>query len=476
MEYDVVIGLEIHAELKTKTKAFCSCQNKFGSMINTNTCPVCLGMPGALPTINKQAVLFSIKSGLAFDCDINNIAIFERKNYYYPDLSKAYQISQLERPICLNGKIRYKINGEEKVCRIDNIHMEEDAGKSIHADELGCSLIDYNRCGVPLVEIVTRPDISSAEEAVEVLKSIKETLFSIGVSDCKMQEGSLRCDVNISIKPKGSEKLGTRTEMKNLNSFKAVSRAIGYEVERQKYILENGEKIVQETLKWDDNLGKNFSLRSKEASNDYRYFPDPDLLWVEIPRDYVAEIKSTIKELPYDKKNRYSKELGLPDYDIEVLTLNEEISNYYDECLKYYNNPKIISNWVMGDILRKQKENINGEITLNISAENFVELIKMVENNELSINSAKEVFEDMWVSNEKAKIVAEKLGLLQVNDESSVEKYVDEVLNNNPKAISDYKNGNERTLTFIVGQVMKLSRGKANPQIVNKMVREKLSD
>lgn len=476
MEYDVVIGLEIHAELKTKTKAFCSCQNKFGSMINTNTCPVCLGMPGALPTINKQAVMYSIKSGLAFGCDINDIAIFERKNYYYPDLSKAYQISQLERPICLNGQIRYKVNGEEKICRIDNIHMEEDAGKSIHAEELGCSLIDYNRCGVPLVEIVTRPDISSAEEAVEVLKNIKETLFSIGVSDCKMQEGSLRCDVNISLKPKGSDKLGTRTEMKNLNSFKAVSRAIAYEVERQKEILDKGEKIVQETLKWDDNLGKNFSLRSKEASNDYRYFPDPDLLWVEIPRDYVKEIKETIKELPYDKKNRYSKELGLPDYDIEVLTLNEEISNYFDECLKYYNKPKVVSNWVMGDILRKQKENINGEITLNISPENFVELIKMVENNELSINSAKEVFEEMWTNNEKARNVAEKLGLLQVNDESGIEKYVDEVLANNPKAISDYKNGNERTLTFIVGQVMKLSRGKANPQIVNKMVRDKLSN
>ncbi len=286
----------------------------------------------------------------------------------------------------------------------------------------------------------------------------------------------MRADVNLSVREVGAAEFGTRTEMKNLNSFKAVSRAIAYEVERQKEILDKGEKIVQETLKWDDNLGKNFSLRSKEASNDYRYFPDPDLLWVEIPRDYVKEIKETIKELPYDKKNRYSKELGLPDYDIEVLTLNEEISNYFDECLKYYNKPKVVSNWVMGDILRKQKENINGEITLNISPENFVELIKMVENNELSINSAKEVFEEMWTNNEKARNVAEKLGLLQVNDESGIEKYVDEVLANNPKAISDYKNGNERTLTFIVGQVMKLSRGKANPQIVNKMVRDKLSN
>lgn len=475
MEFDVVIGLEIHCELKTKTKAFCSCKNKFGSMINTNTCPVCLGLPGALPTINKEALKYTIKSGLAFDCDINDIAIFERKNYFYPDLSKAYQISQLEKPVCINGKIRYSINGEEKTCGIDNIHMEEDAGKSIHADELGCSLIDFNRCGVPLIEIVTKPDITSADDAVEVLKTIRETLLSIGVSDCKMQEGSLRCDVNISLKPTGSEKLGTRTEMKNLNSFKAVNRAISYEIERQKKLLENGEKIIQETLKWDDNLGRNFSLRSKEASNDYRYFADPDLLWVNISRSYVEDIKKTIKELPYDKKKRYAKELGLPNHDIEVLTLNDEISNYYDECLKYFNKPKVVSNWVMGDILRKQKENLNDEIILPVSAKNFTQLIEMVEDNKLSINAAKEVFEEMWITNKTALEVATEKGLMQVNDESQVEGFVDEVLSKNPQAVSDFKGGNERTLTFLVGQVMKLSRGKANPQIVNKLIREKLS-
>lgn len=474
MEYDVVIGLEIHCELKTKTKAFCSCKNKFGSMINTNICPVCMGLPGALPTINKQAVAFTIKSGIAFDCDINNVAIFERKNYFYPDLSKAYQISQLEKPVCLNGRIRYKVNGQEKICKLDNIHMEEDAGKSIHAEELGCSLIDYNRCGVPLIEIVTKPDITSADEAVEVLKNIRETLISIGVSNCKMQEGQLRCDVNISLKPKGSEKLGVRTEMKNLNSFKAVSRAINYEIERQTNLLNNGEKIVQETLRWDDNLGKNFPLRSKESCNDYRYFPDPDLLWVNIDKDYINEIKNTIKELPYDKKNRYQTQLGLPNYDIEVLTSNEIISNYFDECLTYYNKPKIVSNWIMGDILRKQKDNLNDEIILPINAKNFTDLIKMVDDKMLSINAAKEVFEEMWISNKTAKQIAEEKGLLQQNNEQDVEKYVDEVLNNNPQAVADYKNGNERTLTFIVGQVMKLSRGKANPQIVNKLIKEKL--
>lgn len=474
MEYDVVIGLEIHCELKTKTKAFCSCKNKFGSMINTNTCPVCMGLPGALPTINKQAVAYTIKSGIAFGCDINEVAIFERKNYFYPDLSKAYQISQLEKPVCINGRVRYKINNQNKVCALDNIHMEEDAGKSIHAEELGCSLIDYNRCGVPLIEIVTKPDIQSADEAVEVLKNIRETLISIGVSDCKMQEGQLRCDVNISLKPKGSSVLGTRTEMKNLNSFKAVSRAINYEIERQTNLLNNGERIVQETLRWDDNLGKNFSLRSKESCNDYRYFPDPDLLWVKIDKEYVDEIKSAIKELPFDKKNRYETELGLPNYDIEVLTSNEIISNYFDECLKYYNKPKVVSNWVMGDILRKQKDNLNDEIILPISAKNFTDLIKMVDDKMLSINAAKEVFEEMWISKKMAKEIAEEKGLLQQNNEQDVEKYVDEVLNNNPQAVADYKGGNERTLTFIVGQVMKLSRGKANPQIVNRLVKEKL--
>lgn len=474
MEYDVVIGLEVHCELNTKTKAFCSCKNKFGSMINTNTCPVCLGLPGALPTINKQAVKYTIQSGLAFDCDINNIAIFERKNYFYPDLSKSYQISQLEKPICENGKIRYKLNGKEKVCRIDNIHMEEDAGKSIHADELNCSLIDFNRCGVPLIEIVTKPDISSAEEAVEVLKSIKETLFSLGVSNCKMQEGSLRCDVNISLKPKGSTILGTRTEMKNLNSFKAVNRAICYEIERQTNILNNGEKIVQETLKWDDNIGKNFSLRSKEKSNDYRYFADPDLLWVNIDKEYIDKIKKEIKELPYDKKNRYANQLNLPEYDIEVLTMNDEISNFYDECLKYLNKPKVVSNWVMGDILRKQKDNLNDEIVINVSAQDFTNLIKMVENNQLSINAAKEVFEEMWISKKSANQIATEKGLLQVNDESEVENFVNEVITKNPQAVADLKGGNERTLTFLVGQVMKLSRGKTNPQIVHKLIKQKL--
>ncbi len=474
MDYEMVIGLEIHSELKTKTKAFCSCENKFGLAINTATCPVCMGLPGALPTINMEAVKYSIKSGLAFDCKINNKVVFERKNYFYPDLSKAYQISQLEFPMAVDGKIRYKLDGEEKICRINNIHMEEDAGKNIHDDKLKISLVDYNRCGVPLIEIVTEPDIHSAQEAMKVLESIKETLISIGVSDCKMQEGSLRCDVNLSLHKKG-EPFGTRTEMKNLNSFKAVGRAIEYEASRQANILASGGKIVQETRRWDDNLGENFSLRSKENSNDYRYFKDPDLKDVHISNEYIESIKAEIEELPYDKKERYEKVLKLPLHDINVLTLDKKISTFFEDCLKLYDNPKVVSNWVMGDALRKIKENFSDDYNFKISPQNLVELIKLVESKQLSVNASKEVLDAIWGTDKTPQLAMEDLGLKQTNNEDEIEQIVLEVIQNNPQAISDYKNGNERTFTFILGQVMKLSRGKANPQIAKQLLLKHLS-
>lgn len=474
MDYELVIGLEIHAELKTKTKAFCSCENKFGLAINTATCPVCMGLPGALPTINMEAVKYSIKSGLAFNCKINNKVVFERKNYFYPDLSKAYQISQLEFPMAVDGKIRYKLDGEQKICRINNIHMEEDAGKNIHDDKLKISLVDYNRCGVPLIEIVTEPDIHSSQEAMKVLESIKETLVSIGVSDCKMQEGSLRCDVNLSLHKKG-EPFGTRTEMKNLNSFKAVGRAIEYEASRQEKILLGGGKIVQETRRWDDNLGENFSLRSKENSNDYRYFKDPDLKDVHISNEYIQSIKAEIEELPYDKKERYEKVLNLPLHDINVLTLDKKISTFFEDCLKLYDNPKVVSNWVMGDALRKIKEDFSDEYNFKISPQNLVELIKLVESKQLSINASKEVLDAIWGTNKTPLCAMEELGLKQTNNEDEIEKIVLEVIQNNPQAISDYKSGNERTFTFILGQVMKLSRGKANPQIAKQLLLKHLS-
>lgn len=474
MKYEMVIGLEIHSELKTKTKAFCSCENKFGLAINTATCPVCMGLPGALPTINMEAVKYSIKSGLAFDCKINNKAVFERKNYFYPDLSKAYQISQLEYPMCYDGKIRYKLDGEEKICRINNIHMEEDAGKNIHDDKLKISLVDYNRCGVPLIEIVTEPDIHSSEEAMKVLESIKETLVSIGVSDCKMQEGSLRCDVNLSLHEKGKP-FGTRTEMKNLNSFKAVGRAIEYEATRQAKILDEGGVIVQETRRWDDQKGENFPLRSKENSNDYRYFKDPDLKPVHISNEYIAEIKAEIEELPYDKKERYEKVLGLPSHDIGVLTLDKKISSFFESCLAIYNNPKVISNWIMGDVLKKVKEDFSTDYDFKISPKNLVELIKLVESKQLSVNASKEVLDAIWNTDKTPDSAMDELGLKQTNNQDEIEEIVVSVINNNPQAVSDYKGGNERTFTFLLGQVMKNSHGKANPQIARELILKHLA-
>lgn len=473
--YDLVVGLEIHVELKTETKAFCRCKNQFGASINTNTCPVCMGLPGALPIVNKKCVEFAIKSGLAFDSEINNVAIFERKNYFYPDLSKSYQISQLEKPFCVGGKVRYKLNGEEKITRINNIHMEEDAGKSIHDPKQNKSYVDFNRCGVPLIEIVTEPDITSPEEAVATLTSIKETLIAIGVSDCKMQEGSLRCDVNISVKPKGSAKLGTRTEMKNLNSFKAVARAIEFEANRQIAMIERGEIIKQITLKWDDAKGANEELRSKEASNDYRYFPDPDLLPVETSNEYIAKIKSEMPELPYDRKNRYVEKLGLPEHDAVVLTNSAKITNFFEECLKYKNEPKVVSNWIMTDIMKKLKESLEDEPEITISAQNFVDLINMFQNKEISINNARELLDRVWTSNESVKELAESLGLKQVNDEDAVRQVVLQIIASNPQAVSDYKSGNQRAITFFIGQTMKQTKGKSNPQIVNKILAEELN-
>ena len=473
--YDLVVGLEIHVELKTNTKAFCHCKNEFGAGINTNVCPVCMGLPGALPTINKTCVEYAIKSGLAFESEISNTAFFERKNYFYPDLSKAYQISQLEKPICVGGRVKYNLNGEEKYTRINNIHMEEDAGKSIHDAKLGKSLIDFNRCGVPLIEIVTEPDITSPEEAVATLTAIKETLVAIGVSDCKMQEGSLRCDVNISIKPKGSNKLGTRTEMKNLNSFKAVARAIEFEANRQAECLENGETIRQITLKWDDAKCKNEPLRSKEASNDYRYFPDPDLLPLQITHEYINQIKNSLPELPYDKRLRYINELGLSEHDANILTTNGKVTEFFEQCLALKNEPKFVANWVMTDIMRKLKESLLDEPEITVSAKNFVDLITMFQNKEISINNAREILDKIWNTNESATSLAERLGLKQVNNEDEVKNFVLEIIANNPQAVADYKAGNDRAITFFVGQVMKATKGKANPQIVRKILAEELN-
>ena len=475
MKYDIVIGLEVHSELKTKTKAFCGCKNEFGLPPNTSCCPVCLGLPGALPTTNKTALEYTIKAGLALNCNINETAIFERKNYFYPDLSKAYQISQLEKPVCENGYIELSTEHGEKRIRIDNIHMEEDAGKNIHDEQYNCSYVDFNRCGVPLIEIVSKPDISSSDEAVNYLDQIKETLVAIGVTDGKMQEGSLRCDVNVSIKPKGQSELGTRTEMKNLNSFKAVKRAIDFEVNRQINIVESGKKIVQETRRWDDTLGESTSLRSKENSQDYRYFPDRDLLSVTITREYVEELKNSLPMLPHNRRKHYIKNLGLPEYDANVLTLNHTVTNYFENCLMLLNEPKAISNFIMSHVLRQLKQSLDEEnAQIMVTEQNLCAIIKMVNSGEISSSGAKTLFDSCWTTGEDALVLVDKLNLKQVSDEGAFIEVVKQIINENPQAVENYLSGNEKAITFFMGQIMKATKGKANPQVINKILKEQL--
>ena len=467
MDYDVVIGLEVHCELKTNTKCFCGCKNEFGSDPNSNCCPVCLGFPGALPVLNKTAVKYAVMAGLAFDCTINNYSVFERKNYFYPDLSKAYQISQLEYPLCINGKVNINVNGNKKTIRLNRIHLEEDAGKLVH-DGVGGTVVDYNRGGVPLIEIVTEPDISSAEEAVAFLETLKNTISYTGISDVKMEEGSLRCDVNLSVKPKGSDKLGTRTEMKNLNSFKAVYRAINYEQRRQIEEIEDGNKIIQQTLRWDDSIGETKSMRNKEDSQDYRYFPDPDLLPVKITDSEIENIKNSLPVLPTKRFENYL-ELGLSEYDANLLISSKTISDFFNEVNKQVNNAKLVANWVINEVLRKTEDN-----NILISVQNFSELLIMVSKSEISSTAGKQVLEQLWGTNKTAAEVVEKLGLKQISNTDELKQIVQAAINNNPKSVADYKGGNEKAIGFLVGQVMKESKGKANPQIVNKLLKELL--
>lgn len=468
MKYDTVIGLEVHCELKTKTKCFCGCKNNFGDEPNSNCCPVCLGFPGALPVLNKTAVEYAIMAGLAFNCSINNETVFERKNYFYPDLSKAYQISQLEKPLCVNGYVEINVNGTYKKIRLNRIHLEEDAGKLIH-DGMGGTVVDYNRGGVPLIEIVTEPDIASADEAIAFLETLKNTIAYTGISDVKMEEGSLRCDVNLSVKPAGSNQLGTRTEMKNLNSFKAVFRAINYEQKRQIEEIEDGHEIVQETLRWDDALGESKSMRSKEDSQDYRYFPDPDLLPVYISNEEIAEIKSKLPSLPNELKAKYVS-YGLSDYDAGLLVETKNISDYFNEVLTHIANPKLVANFIINETMRKLKD----DNTNKIDAKSLAELLLLIDKNEISSTAGKQVFEKMWETGKSAGELVEQLGLKQLNNDDEILKMVLEAISNFPQSVADYKNGKTSAIGFLVGQVMKNSKGKANPQKVSLMLKEEL--
>ncbi|MCZ7601843.1 MAG: Asp-tRNA(Asn)/Glu-tRNA(Gln) amidotransferase subunit GatB [Melioribacteraceae bacterium] len=474
-KYEAVIGLEVHAQLLTNTKLFCGCSTKFGLPPNTNVCPVCLGHPGTLPVTNKQAIEFSVLMGLAVNCRINNSSVFARKNYFYPDLPKGYQISQFEEPICEDGFIEISDGDKkEKIIRIKRIHLEEDAGKSIH-DQGSGTLVDLNRCGTPLIEIVTEPDISSAREAYEYLTSLKQIITYLGICDGNMEEGSLRCDANVSVRMKGEEKLGTKTEVKNMNSFRNVERAIDFEINRQIEIIEEGGIITQETLLWNADLNEVFPMRSKEESHDYRYFPDPDLLPVIVSEEWKNKIANQMPELPKIRKQRFINDYKIPEYDAEILTSSKELADYYENVLRVTDDYKSASNWVMGDILKVINENKILITEFIVSPENIGKLINLINNKTISTTIGREVFAEMLKDNKEPQIIVKEKNLVQISDSSQIEKVIDEIIASNEKQVEEYRNGKEKVLGFLVGQIMRETKGKANPQVVNEILIQKLN-
>ena len=476
-EYETIIGLEVHVELKTKTKIFCSCSTEFGAAPNTHVCPVCLGLPGVLPVLNKKVLEYAIRAALALNCRIAEYSKFDRKNYYYPDLPKNYQISQYDLPIAEHGYLDIEVDGVTKRIGITRLHMEEDAGKLVHQGTITTSpysLVDYNRTGVPLIEIVSEPDMRSPEEARAYLDKLKAIIAYTGVSDCRMEEGSLRCDANVSVRPRGAKELGTKTEIKNMNSFRALQRALAYEVERQIAVLEEGGRIVQETRTWDEARGETRSMRSKEEAHDYRYFPEPDLVPLVIDRQWVEEIRASLPELPDQRRQRYIRLYDLPAYDAAVLTASREMAEYFEACVAMYPNAKAVSNWMMGDLSRLL--NAAGlEITqCRVRPEQLTGLLKLIDRGTISGKIAKTVFEEMFESGKDAEQVVREKGLEQISDSGAIAAVVDEVLAQNPKVVADFRAGKDKALGFLVGQVMKATRGKANPELVNSLLREKL--
>jgi aspartyl-tRNA(Asn)/glutamyl-tRNA(Gln) amidotransferase subunit B len=477
MKYETVIGLEVHVQIKTKTKIFCSCSTEFGSRPNENTCPICLGMPGVLPVLNKRFLESSMRACLATHCTIEPMNRFARKNYFYPDLPKGYQISQFELPLGTNGYININVDGTKKRIGLTRIHMEEDAGKLIHGENLGSpgkSYVDFNRTGVPLCEVVSEPDLRSSEEARAYLIELKSILEYTGVSDCNMEEGSLRCDANVSIRPVGQKEFGTRTELKNLNSFKFIQKAIEYEVDRQTKILDQGDTVKQETRLYDSDRGETFPMRSKEEAHDYRYFPDPDLVPIMIDETWVEKLRQTIPELPEQKRERFVKSYGIPEYDTGVLTSSAPLADYFEKCTALFPHPKTISNWMMGDLLRELKKDCRDIVDCPVSPSALVDLLKLIQSGTISGNIAKGVFEEMYRTQKSAGSIVEEKGLKQITDSSAIEKIVAEVIQANPGQVEEFKGGKEKVLGFLVGQVMKASKGKANPGMVNKLLKEKM--
>ncbi|WP_370786343.1 Asp-tRNA(Asn)/Glu-tRNA(Gln) amidotransferase subunit GatB [Eubacterium ventriosum] len=475
-QYETVIGLEVHVELATKTKIFCSCSTEFGGAPNTHTCPVCTGMPGSLPVLNKQVVEYAMAVGLATNCSITQNCKFDRKNYFYPDNPQNYQISQLYKPICTNGYVEIKgDDGEKKQVRIHEIHMEEDAGKLVHDDWNDCSLVDLNRSGVPLIEIVSEPDMRSSDEVIAYLEKLRLIIQYLGASDCKLNEGSMRADVNLSVREYGAKEFGTRTEMKNLNSFKAIARAIENERERQIDLIEAGEAVIQETRRWDDTKEYSYAMRSKEDAQDYRYFPDPDLVPIIISDEWMAEVKSKEPEFRDEKMARYISEFNLPEYDADIITLYKPLADLFEAAVQKGSAPKEASNWLMGETMRIVKDKGIEPDQVKLTGENFAKFLKLIENDVINKTVAKEVFEAIFDGGVNPEAYVEEHGLKMDNDTDGLKKIIEEVVASNPKAVADYQGGNKKAIGALVGQTMKATQGKANPQMINKILNEILN-
>lgn len=480
MKYEAVIGLEVHTELRTATKIFCNCRTSFGAEPNTNVCPVCLGLPGVLPVLNKKVLEFAVRTGLALNCEISRYSKFDRKNYYYPDLPKNFQTSQYDLPICEHGHLDVEVDGKKTTIRITRAHMEEDAGKLVHhgtsITDSDYSLVDYNRTGTPLLEIVSEPDMRSAKEAVAYMEKLRAILQYCGVSDCKMEEGSLRCDANVSVRPVGQKELGTKTEIKNINSFRGVERAIEYEAMRQAELLEEGGTVVQETRTWDEKEGVTKSMRKKEEANDYRYFPEPDLVPFTVSEEYIEEIRKTLPELPDARKERYMESYGLTSYDADYLTNDKARADYFEAMVAAGADPKEAANWLMGDFAKKLSQSGLEMAAAPVTAAALADLLGLIGKGTISGKIAKQVFSDMWETGKDAETIVKEKGLVQISDTGALEELADRIIAANPQSVADFKAGKKKAVGFLMGQIMKETKGKANPQVVNGILTKKLSE
>jgi aspartyl-tRNA(Asn)/glutamyl-tRNA(Gln) amidotransferase subunit B len=474
-QYEVVVGLEVHAQLKTASKIFCGCSTKFGAAPNTQTCPICLGMPGVLPVLNRRVLEMAVKTGLALHCQISPYSRFARKNYFYPDLPKGYQISQYELPLCEHGFLEVAVNDRIKRIGIRRIHMEEDAGKNLHEGLEAASHVDLNRAGVPLLEIVSEPDIRSVDEAVAYLRTLRDILIYLDVCDGNMEEGSLRCEPNLSLRPVGQKEFGTRVELKNINSFRFVQKAMEYEVRRQEKVLREGGRVVQETRLWNTEKEITVVMRGKEEAHDYRYFPEPDLVPLIIPQELIEEVRKTLPELPDAKRDRFVREYGIPVYDAEVLTTSKDLAHYFEACVEAYPQPKTASNWIMTELLRELKNSGHEIVDCPIPPDRLAGLLKMIDNGTISGKIAKTVFEEMYRTGRPGEEIVKEKGLIQISDEGALEALIDEVLQSHPNERESYRQGKSQLLGFFVGQVMKRSQGKANPGKVNELLKKKLA-